>query len=100
MGFSNRMSEADVEGVLISEPFRYPSGSDQHFKQEGYVVSPALIEEDKLTYDPESDKTHYPLVIVMQSEDNQGRGAVYLVAMEISLALIILSQILVSSKHK
>ena len=76
--WTNRISGA---GEGVSKTFSYSRGSDQQFKQTEYVVTPSEMDEDKLTYDPENDKNHFALVILMQSRDDQGKTILVVMVM-------------------
>ena len=59
----------------MSRSIHYSAGSGQQFKEESFTIKPADFEEE-LSYDPENEHTSFPVVILMETDDPQGKAHV------------------------
>lgn len=84
----------------VSKTFQYSGGSDQQFKQTDYVVAPTEMDEEKLTYDPENDKHHFPLVILMQSREDRGMSILVVMVMYCNIYCDCVQQNPALNKHR
>ena len=58
--------------VGVSRSFHYSSGAAQTFHEDGFKIKPDEF-EDELTYDPENEQRTYPVVVLMETDNPQGK---------------------------